>query len=112
MPFDSLTAEQRREASRLSARARKDGKARTARACAASVEMLLADQGGPLPSWAQQHVAGAKAGRMRSLLVLKCGDCSGWQKGEITRCAVGSCPLHAVRPFQGKGEAGAADGPA
>ena len=34
------------------------------------------------------------------MTVLKCLDCSGLQRKEVTLCTVTSCPLHPLRPFQ------------
>ena len=40
---------------------------------------------------------------LRERVRLKCLDCSGWQREEVTRCTVRACPLWAERPYQGAG---------
>lgn len=42
----------------------------------------------------------AEKGSLKSLLILKCGECSDWQNQEIKNCTVVSCPLHTIRPYQ------------
>jgi hypothetical protein len=66
----------------------------------ATVEQLLAEAAGPMPAWALAHAEKARQGKFMSLVALKCGDCSGWQKGEIVGCMVTSCPLHPLRPYR------------
>jgi hypothetical protein len=66
----------------------------------ATVDQLLADVAGDVPAWAQSHAAKARTGRHLSLIALKCGDCSGWQKPEIAACTVSNCPLHPLRPYR------------
>jgi hypothetical protein len=51
-------------------------------------DQLLAGAVDPLPSWARSHAEKARTGRLLSLVALKCGDCSGWQKAEVAGCAV------------------------
>lgn len=54
----------------------------------------------------------AGGGDIREAVKVKCFDCSGGQKKEVTLCPSTDCPLHAFRPWQGKksvAEAKAAD---
>jgi hypothetical protein len=67
---------------------------------AAMVESLLAGAGGPIPAYAQAHAAKAREGNTRSMIALKCLDCSGWDKGEVAACPVKTCPLHPLRPYR------------
>jgi len=41
---------------------------------------------------------------MRSALNCHCLDCMCWSKGEVKRCDIVTCSLHAYRPFQKKEE--------
>lgn len=66
----------------------------------ATVDQLLADVAGDMPAWALAHTEKARTGRALSLIALKCGDCSAWQKAEIAGCSVTSCPLHPLRPYR------------
>lgn len=68
---------------------------------AATVDALLAGAGGKVPGYALAHAAKARQGKVGSLIALKCLDCSGWQKREITLCPVVACPLHPLRPYRG-----------
>jgi hypothetical protein len=65
-----------------------------------TVDQLLADAGSTLPAWALSHVVKARTGRVLSLVALKCGDCSCWQKTEIAGCEVTSCSLYPLRPYR------------
>lgn len=42
----------------------------------------------------------ASKGSLKSLIQLKCLDCSNYQKQEVKMCPVNNCPLHPVRPYQ------------
>ncbi len=79
---------------------RRESRRRLADEASATVDLLLADVAGDLPAWALAHAEKARRGRPLSLIALKCGDCSGWQKAEIAGCAVTSCPLHPLRPYR------------
>jgi hypothetical protein len=79
---------------------RREARRRFAEEASAAVDRLLADSAGPLPAWTQAHVNKARKGRSLSLVALKCGDCSGWQKAEIAGCTVTSCALHPLRPYR------------
>ncbi len=79
---------------------RQEARRRLADEANATVDQLLADAEGTLPAWAQVRAEKARSGRQLSLVALKCGDCSGWQKTEIASCAVTSCPLHPLRPYR------------
>jgi hypothetical protein len=86
---------------RLSAkRNRREARRRLAEEATATVDKLLADVAGTMPPWALAHAEKARTGRTLSLVALKCGDCSGWQKAEIAACSVTSCPLHPLRPYR------------
>lgn len=37
---------------------------------------------------------------LKSLIRLKCLDCSNHQRNEVKYCPVDNCPLHCVRPYQ------------
>jgi hypothetical protein len=78
---------------------RHDRHAQKVAQAAATVEALLADAGGPLPSYAQAHAARAKKGNVRSLVALKCLDCCCWQRAEVAACPVTTCPLYPLRPY-------------
>jgi hypothetical protein len=95
-----FTPEERRRAIEASAAGRADRQRRHVEQCAATVDALLADADGPVPAWAQAHAAKARRGNLRSLIALKCADCSCWVRAEIAACPVTSCPLHAVRPYR------------
>jgi hypothetical protein len=84
------------EAALASRRQRRSQKAAQA---AATVEALLADAG-QLPAYAMAHAAKARTGNTRSLIALKCLDCSCWEKSEVAACAVTTCPLYPLRPYQ------------
>ena len=60
----------------------------------ATVDQLCFEAVRPLPSWALAHAAKARAGKLRSLVALKCGDCTNWQKTEIAGCT--PVPLRAI----------------
>jgi hypothetical protein len=77
---------------------RRESRRRLAEEASVAVDRLLADAG-LLPSWALAHANKARQGRSLSLVALKCGDCSGWQKAEIAGCTVTSCTLHPLRPY-------------
>jgi hypothetical protein len=79
---------------------RRDRQAQKAAQAAATVDALLADAGRPLPAYAQSHAAKARRGNTRSLIALKCLDCSCWEKSEVATCTVTSCPLHPLRPYR------------
>jgi hypothetical protein len=79
---------------------RREGRQRLADEASATVDQLLAVVAGAVPAWALAHAEKARKGRLLSLVVLKCGDCSGWQKTEIAGCAVTSCPLHPLQPYR------------
>jgi hypothetical protein len=79
---------------------RQDARRKRAEAALRTVDALLADAGGPVPDWAQRHAAKARKGNLRSLVALKCGDCSCWRRTEIAACPVTTCPLYPVRPYQ------------
>jgi hypothetical protein len=80
---------------------RKSGAAQRAAQASATVDALLADADGPLPAYALAHIARARKGNLRSLLALKCLDCTCWQRAEIAGCTCISCPLYPVRPYKG-----------
>jgi hypothetical protein len=80
---------------------RKNGAAAKAAQAAATVDALLADTDGPLPSYALAHVARARRGNVRALVALKCLDCCCWQRVEIAECACTTCPLYPIRPYKG-----------
>lgn len=44
----------------------------------------------------------AALGRLRASIDLKCLDCVSWSAVEVKRCAIRSCSLWLVRPFQAK----------
>jgi len=79
---------------------RREARRRLAGDAAATVDQLCAEAARPLPAWALAHAAKARAGKLRSLVALKCGDCTNWQKTEIAGCTVTSCPLYPVRPYR------------
>ncbi len=91
-----FTAEERETAEHN----RREARRRLADEANAAVDQLLADVAGPVPAWASAHAEKARMGRRQSLVALKCGDCSGWQKAEIAGCTVTSCPLHPLRPYR------------
>jgi hypothetical protein len=91
-----FTAEERESAQHN----RREARRRLADEASATVDQLLADVAGDVPAWALAHAEKARTGRLLSLVALKCGDCSGWQKAEIAGCAVTSCPLHPLRPYR------------
>ncbi len=73
---------------------------RRAAEASATVDQLLAEAAGAVPAWALAHAAKARKGKMLSLVALKCGDCSNWQKLEIASCTVTNCPLYPLRPYR------------
>jgi hypothetical protein len=79
---------------------RLEARRRLAEESSATIDWLLAEVAGSVPAWAVAHTAKARAGRLRSLVALKCGDCCNWQKAEIAGCTVTSCPLHPPRPYR------------
>jgi hypothetical protein len=79
---------------------RREARRRLAAEASNTVEQLLAEAAGIMPAWAQAHAEKARTGKVLSLVALKCGDCSGWQKSEIAGCTVTSCPLHPLRPHR------------
>jgi hypothetical protein len=79
---------------------RQEARRRMADEASATVDQLLAEAGSTMPAWAQAHAAKARQGKLMSLVALKCGDCSGWQKTEIAGCTVTSCPLYPRRPYR------------
>jgi hypothetical protein len=79
---------------------RREARRRLAGEAVATVDQLCDEAACPLPAWALAHAAKARMGKLRSLVALKCGDCSGWQKSEIAGCTVTSCPLHPLRPYR------------
>jgi hypothetical protein len=83
------------EAARQGRRERQTQKAAQA---TATVDALLAGEGGPLPSYALAHAAKARKGNTRSLIALKCLDCCCWEKAEAA-CPVTTCPLYPLRPY-------------
>jgi hypothetical protein len=85
------------EAARHGRRVRQSQKAAQA---AATVDALLADAGGPIPSYALAHAAKARTGNTRSLIALKCLDCCCWEKTEVAECPVTTCPLYPLRPYR------------
>lgn len=97
MPGTILTSEARQ----ASQEARREGRKRLAEEATAAVNALLADAG-PVPEWAQRHAAKARKGNTRSLIALKCGDCSCWQRAEIALCTVTTCPLFPLRPYKAR----------
>jgi hypothetical protein len=91
------------EQSRARARqARQAGTARTKRIELAilSVDALCRDQNGPIPAWAQSHLDRARKGNVRAMVAAKCADCVAFERDEIKKCEVVSCPLWAVRPYK------------
>jgi hypothetical protein len=94
MPNDSFTPAHQ-EAARNGRRERQAQKAAQA---AATVDALLADAG-QVPSYALAHAAKARTGNQRSLIALKCLDCSCWEKSEVAACPVATCPLYPLRPY-------------
>jgi hypothetical protein len=88
---------------------RKSGATHRAAQAAATVDALLADADGPLPAYAMAHIARARKGNLRSLIALKCLDCSCWQRVEIAECTCTTCPLYPIRPYKGTAHKGAAD---
>jgi hypothetical protein len=94
MPLRPPTPEERE----IGKQNRQDRRLRKLARVSATVDALIAD--GPLPAWARAHTQRACKGRVLSLIVLKCGDCCGWERSEITHCEVTACPLHPVRPYQ------------
>jgi hypothetical protein len=96
MPNASLTP-----AHQLAARqGRRERQRQKAAQAAQTVDALLTDAGGPLPAYALGHAAKARTGNTRSLIALKCLDCSCWEKTEVAACAVTSCPLYPLRPYR------------
>jgi hypothetical protein len=93
---ERIFTDEERESAR---RNRREARRRLADEASATVDQLLAEVGSALPAWALTHAEKARTGRVLSLVALKCGDCSGWQKAEIAGCAVTSCPLHPLRPY-------------
>ena len=81
---------------------RREARRRLVEEASATVDHLCAEAARPLPAWALAHAAKARAGKLRSLVALKCGDCTNWQKTEIAGCTVTSCPLHPVRPYRSR----------
>jgi hypothetical protein len=79
---------------------RREARRRLEEEASATVDLLCAESAHPLPAWALAHAAKARAGKLRSLVALKCGDCTNWQKAEIIGCTVTSCPLHPLRPYR------------
>jgi hypothetical protein len=79
---------------------RGESRRRLADESSATVDQLLAEAAGIVPAWALTHAEKARQGKIMSLVALKCGDCSGWQKTEIAGCTVTSCPLHPLRPYR------------
>lgn len=78
---------------------RQAARRRLADEASATMDQLLAEAGA-VPAWAQAHARKARQGKVMSLVALKCGDCSGWQKAEIAGCTVTSCTLHPLRPYR------------
>jgi hypothetical protein len=79
---------------------RRESRRRLADEASAAVDQLLAEAGSTMPAWAMAHAEKARQGKQMSLVALKCGDCSGWQKAEIAGCTVTSCPLYPLRPYR------------
>jgi hypothetical protein len=79
---------------------RREARRRLAAESSATVDQLLTEASGTMPAWALAHAEKARTGKVQSLVALKCGDCSGWQKTEIAGCTVTSCPLHPIRPYR------------
>lgn len=50
--------------------------------------------------------AASKPKSLRLAINAKCWDCAGESRTEVTRCHIKTCSLWAIRPWQGKGEAG------
>ena len=90
--------EEEREKARQTRAARREQKQAEA---AATVDALLADAGGKLPTYAQAHAVKARQGKVGSLIALKCLDCCCWQRREVAMCPVVACPLHPLRPYRG-----------
>lgn len=43
----------------------------------------------------------AKSGKSRlAAIKAKCLECCGFQRSEVQRCTVETCPLHPYRPYQ------------
>jgi hypothetical protein len=89
--------EEQREKALQTRVARRDQKQAEA---AATVDALLADAGGKVPSYALAHAAKAREGKVGSLIALKCLDCCCWQRREVALCPVAACPLHPLRPYR------------
>jgi hypothetical protein len=84
----------------LSARKIREARQRKAEEAAEVVDRLVAEDGAVMPSWAKAHATKARKGNVRSLVALKCGECSAWSRAEIACCSVRSCPLHSIRPYK------------
>jgi hypothetical protein len=56
-----------------------------------------------IPKNKQENYSGllkkAGEGSMKSLVKLKCLDCSCWEKNEVKHCQVKTCALYPVRPY-------------
>jgi hypothetical protein len=78
---------------------RRDRQSQKAVQAAVTVDALLADAGGSLPTYAQAHAAKARKGNTRSLIALKCLDCCCWEMIEVAACPVTACPLYPLRPY-------------
>lgn len=61
-----------------------------------------------IPARYHELYARAKRGGSRKTAIqAMCLECQGWEDGvikAIRECPSAGCPLHAVRPYQGKGE--------
>lgn len=58
----------------------------------------------PIQIWEEDRSRANGNGSLRKAINAKCWHCSNSQREEITHCAVTSCPLFFVRPYQIKGE--------
>lgn len=54
-----------------------------------------------IPPTFSHYVNKAKRGSVKAMVALKCIDCSGFQRREITLCTQSDCALYPIRPFQG-----------
>jgi hypothetical protein len=45
-------------------------------------------------------IAQVEAGSTQAAVKLMCLECSCWVRQEVRDCAINSCPLYPVRPFQ------------
>ncbi len=78
---------------------RREARHRRIAEASTTVDKLLAEAAGAVPARTLAHAEKARKGRVASLVALKCGDYSNWQKAEIAGCTVTNCPLYPLHPY-------------